>query len=162
MIMTRYIDTLETGETTSASNFGPRSFENDLPAEYVQAQGDKVMELTFNAGTDTDTYTADVDSSRLVIPANSYIVSGYVTVLADQAAGVSNITLVDVTTGAGVLTLNAAVAPDVLGTVTDLGFTSATITVAATMSVVDTNTSGEATVTLIYRTTDDRTGSNQS
>ena len=165
----RYIDIGAAESNTEtllpAQHFGPRGFENDLPSEYVQAQGDKVMTLTFNHETDTTTYSADQDGSRLILPANSYYVSAYVTCLVPYVGTDVTITLNDVVTDAVVHTVDLTLEADqaTVGDVEDAALASVNIgTADLTIGVVADLTAGESILTLIYRTLDDRTGTNQS
>jgi hypothetical protein len=164
----RYIDTgidqVNGADETllPATHFGPRGFENDLPAEYRQSQGDKVMELTYNWDTSTDDYTADQDSSRLVIPANSWIVGGYVTCLVPYATNTAVLRLEETGAHVQVVSLGSVVDGDqaAIGQVFELA-TNVPILVTedVTIDVVCSGgTAGESTLTLIYRTADDRTG----
>jgi len=160
----RYIDIgIDDGGTETllpATHFGPRGFENDLPAEYRQSQGDKVMELTYNWDTSTDDYTAEQDSSRLIIPTGAWIVGAYVTCLVPQD-GTTTVSLVGADTNNETVAIEAAmVAQTAVGQVTDLSTAVPQLVPSDSTIYVEANamTVGEATLTLIYRTPDDRTG----
>lgn len=163
----RYIPVDKNGDAyLAASHYGPRDFEDRLPSEYVQSQGDKVQFITF-AWDDLPTANAD-DDSILIIPANSYIVSATLTTVVAAAGGTSyqiGLVGVDGTGGDpdGIFTAatGASVGLVELGDGATIGTTTSTpfvLEVAAT----GTFTAGEHNLEVVYRTLDDRTGANQN
>jgi hypothetical protein len=168
--MGRYTHINEGGEQQIvSSHFGPRDFENKLPAEYVSSQGDKVQQITFNFANLPAFSANGVDESVLAIPANSYIVGSTLTTLVPAVGGTSyqigtsdvegsNAAATGLFTAATGASLGLVEAGDGTENATTVGANARVVNVAAT----GTFTAGEFMLEVVYRTLDDRTGSNQS
>ncbi len=160
----RYIPRDENGAPVrAASHYGPRGFEDDLPSEYVQSQGDKVQIIP--AGFDTVITAKDGDEAVLVIPANATITSATVTTTSLGGADTYDIGTADVdgANGADITGLTAIV----LDTLGEIATGTAPALSSVDRIVIITrngtaNVAGDYTVEIAYRTTDDRTGINQN
>jgi hypothetical protein len=150
----------------AATQYGPRGFETQLPAQYVSSQGDKVQSITFSY--DTLPSASTNDDSVLLIPANSYVVSAILRVTTAFAGGTSyNIgleetdgTAIDVDGLFAALALAAidAVGETAIGGGALIGLAAGTGSAAGQVVFAETGTftAGEATLEVVYRTLDDR------
>jgi hypothetical protein len=150
----------------AVTHYGPRDFEDVLPAQYASSQGDKTLSLHF-AYDDLPTNSA-TDQSVLAIPANSFIVSSTLRVLIAFAGGTSydfglyqaDGTVIDADgLDAAVATAAINVAGETVlmdGALVQglqgIGAAAGQVRVAAT----GTFTAGEAMLDIVYRTLDDR------
>jgi hypothetical protein len=150
----------------AVSHYGPRDFEDKLPAQYASSQGDKTVSIQW-AYDDLPVQSA-TDQSVLSIPAASFIVSATLRVHTAFAGGTSyNIGLYEsdgtVIDADGIDAAVATAAINAAGEtvlcdgalvqgLAGIGTAAGQVVIAAT----GTFTAGEATLDIVYRTLDDR------